>query len=243
VAELKQLNMPQHKSRRLSVNVDKAYLPHLSTADLRNNSATATTVETTPNPEAWRRLYDEYIHSPSETADSLSFAPLLPSAASHIHPTYDHLSHGLEPFTSPDCAGVIADFLDHYHFPTRQCDIQILRIGIIPTKDLPNINPDGLSQFFIIEWREGGETDVVAIFKVKPPDDLCNVLLHHTPYPPQESGGDQRPFYSWYISDILHLRDLFTVAQHTLKLFSSDESPNLMLRFFQEESTTCSPEE
>jgi hypothetical protein len=177
--------------------------------------------------------------------ENASFSLPFPPIGNHIHPTYDHLSRALEAFTSPHCADAIADFLDHCYFSPKACDITLLRIGIIPTKGLPNVNDDGQSQFLLIEWREGEDMDVVAIFKAEPPDDLCNALLHYTRCPPQSGTEEPPSSYSWYVSNFTHLRDIMLVAQHALRIFSSDKSqgPNLMLRFFQESSTTCSPEE
>jgi hypothetical protein len=163
-----------------------------------------------------------------------------------LYPSYFQVASELRRHTSPQASEAIADFLANY-FLSKPTRITGLRTGLIPTKGLANIGDDNQTEYLIVEWREGDDTDAVAIFKSRAPEYLCNAIFHYAicPWQPREDHW-QRSSYTWFVSDLAHLQDLLVVAQHVLRLFPSDEThgPNLMQRFFQDDNNPgCSPEE
>jgi hypothetical protein len=238
----------QNDGKDPDANNDPSYSSRISGLTGREVFSGDATYDTHLSPEMWQSMFTEYLNLPKEArTESLPLDLTAFDPVEHpIHPTYLQLSRALEIYTSPQSADVIADFLDHVYFSSKQSNITLLRTGIIPTKGLPKVNENGQSQFLLVEWREGDGIDVFAIFKADATNQACNCLFHYSPSPHQMSGiNPQKSSYSWYISDFSCLRDIFLVAQHALRRFPSDENqgPNLMQRFFQENSPTCSSEE
>jgi hypothetical protein len=199
--------------------------------------------------EIFQQTWLDYINFPNTSTDLYPFT-LTQSTENLddvIHPTYLQITRALD-LCNPVVhhAEDIAGFL-HTYFTSRFIRITGLRTGIIPTNGLININDDGEWTFLIVEWREGSDTDVAAIFKTGTTEFSCNALFHYGICPWQPHGSHwKRSSYTWYVSDVIQLRALFVVAQHALRLFPAADrhSPNLMQRFFQnEDSPSCSPEE
>lgn len=233
-----------------SANCDSMYDPVSITFLIsRNEKNPASVITIPPSPIAWEASLAEYIDL-SQTSSELTLFGLISSFDSSQDPIflnsgYTKVTTALLRYTSLQAAEPIADFLDVY-FSSKLTWITGLRTGLIPTKSLPDINEDGQVEFLIIEWREGDDTDVVAIFKSEAPEYLCNALFHYAICPWQSREGNSQSSYAWYVSDLVHLRDLFVTAQHALRLLPSEESrgPNLMQRFFQDDTNPiCSPEE
>jgi hypothetical protein len=102
----------------------------------------------------------------------LRIGECLPSSgvASSEAPSYDAILGVISVHTAHGVAVVITQFLQR-HYLSRKNRITGLRAGTIP-----GLTPDD-RECPIVEWREGNETDVIAIFKVDA-QSRCSCLLH-----------------------------------------------------------------
>jgi len=95
----------------------------------------------------------------------------------------------------------------------------------------------------VIEWREGYDTEVLAIFKIEPQTARCCCLMHYG-----EGIGWydrkrwRRSLLTWQIGEVDDLKELLVVAQHILGMLHWSDTDILNL-YFQDSPTDCSDEE
>lgn len=121
--------------------------------------------------------------------------------------------------------GPIADYIDRY-FRSTSRPITGFRAGVVKLFNDEKVWP-------IVEWREGPDTDVMAIFKVMGPDTPCGCLMHYGNG--IEWGVRKRwreSLLEWQVAAIADLCDLFMVAQHILGIlhWSNEDIVNLYLK-------------
>lgn len=95
----------------------------------------------------------------------------------------------------------------------------------------------------VIEWREGYDTEVLAIFKIEVQTARGCCLMHY---------GDgigwhdrkrwRRSVLTWQIGEVDDLKELLVVAQHMLGMLHWSDTDILNL-YFQDSPTDCSDEE
>src|SRR5271154_6061405 len=84
----------------------------------------------------------------------------------------------------------------------------------------------------VIEWREGIETEAMAIFLVDNEGTVCSWLMHYG-YGTNASEGGGRwrsTSISWCVGEIVHLKSLFEAAQHLLGILQWE--PEDILDFY-----------
>jgi hypothetical protein len=107
-----------------------------------------------------------------------------------------------------DVALSIADGLQ------RHCHSTMARITGLKATVVYQLG-DGGASWPVVEWREGDETDVVAIFKVEDATTPCGYLMHRGVGCWRTDGRRWRQsFLAWLVSNIAHLKELFQAAQH-----------------------------
>lgn len=121
--------------------------------------------------------------------------------------------------------GQIADYIERY-FRSIPRPITGFRAGVVRLFNDEKVWP-------VVEWREGRDIDVLAIFKVMGPDIPCGCLMHYGNG--IEWGVRKRWRESslvWQVAAIVDLCDLFMVAQHTLGIlhWSNEDITNLYLK-------------
>jgi hypothetical protein len=121
--------------------------------------------------------------------------------------------------------GPIADYLERY-FRSTPSPITGFRAGVVKLFNDEKVWP-------IVEWREGHDTDVLAIFKFMGPGTPCGCLMHYGNG--IEWGVRKRWRESslmWQVAAIVDLCDLFMVAQHILGIlhWSNEDIANLYLK-------------
>ena len=86
--------------------------------------------------------------------------------------------------------------------------------------------------FPVIEWREGMDTEVMAIFLLDDQGTVCSWLMHYG-YGTNTSGDGGRwrsTSISWCVGEIMHLKSLFEAAQHLLGILQW--KPEDILNFY-----------
>lgn len=121
--------------------------------------------------------------------------------------------------------GPIADYLERY-FRSTPRPITGFRAGVVKLFNDEKVWP-------IVEWREGRDIDVLAIFKVMGSDAPCGCLMHYGNG--IEWGVRKRWRESslvWQVTAIVDLCDLFMVVQHILGIlhWSNEDIANLYLK-------------
>jgi hypothetical protein len=94
----------------------------------------------------------------------------------------------------------------------------------------------------MIEWREGQDVDVLAFWKIPEGGGPCNFLMHAgVGFCLPNSRHWDRASIKWSVSDIAHLKELLSAAQHILGLlqWSHDDLKRLCL----ENSKACTTDE
>jgi hypothetical protein len=95
----------------------------------------------------------------------------------------------------------------------------------------------------VIEWREGYDTEVLAIFKIEPQTARCCCLMH---YGEGIGWHDRkrwrRSLLTWQIGEVDDLKELLVVVQHILGMLHWSDTDILNL-YFQDSPTDCSDEE
>ena len=84
----------------------------------------------------------------------------------------------------------------------------------------------------MIEWREGQDVDVLAFCKVPEEGGPCSLLMHAgVGYCPPNTRNWDRASIRWSVSDIAHLKELLSTAQHILGMlqWSDDDLKRLCL--------------
>lgn len=110
--------------------------------------------------------------------------------------------------TTPDIALSITDGLLR-HIESTLAPITGLKVTVVY-----QFGNEGTS-WPVVEWREGDETDVVAIFKVEDATTPCSYLMHRG-VGCWKTGSRRwsQSFLAWFVSSISHLKELFQAAQH-----------------------------
>lgn len=110
--------------------------------------------------------------------------------------------------TTPDVAFSITDGLQR-HYESTLAPITGLKVTVVY-----QFGDEGTS-WPVVEWRQGDETDVVAIFKVEDATTPCSYLMHRGVGCWRTDGRRWRQsFLDWFVSSISHLKELFQAAQH-----------------------------
>ena len=84
----------------------------------------------------------------------------------------------------------------------------------------------------MIEWREGQDVDVLAFWKIPEEGGPCSLLMHAgVGFCLPNSRHWDRASIRWSVSDIAHLKELLSAAQHILGLlqWSHDDLKRLCL--------------
>jgi len=85
----------------------------------------------------------------------------------------------------------------------------------------------------VIEWREGTNTEVMAIFLLDDEGTVCSWLMHRgsgANEPTDDGARWKSTCISWCVGDIKHLRSLFEAAQHLLGILQW--KPEDILNFY-----------
>ena len=84
----------------------------------------------------------------------------------------------------------------------------------------------------VIEWREGTDTETMAIFLLNDEGTVCSWLMHYGyGTNASEDGGRWRSTsISWCVGEIVHLKSLFEAAQHLLGILQW--APEDILNFY-----------
>ena len=129
----------------------------------------------------------------------------------------------------------IVQYLESY-FKLRLCRVTGFRAGGVRLLNDENVWP-------VVEWREGTETDVLAIFKVMGQSAPCMCLTHYGEgIVWQDRKRWRESQLTWQIAGIEDLCDLLVIAQHILGMlhWSEHDSANLHLKGY---SDNCSAQQ
>lgn len=138
-------------------------------------------------------------------------------------------------YLDPELVGPITEHLQRY-FHSQTGRITGFRAGIVRLLNDDKIWP-------VVEWREGLDTDVLAIFKVMGSDAPCGCLMHYGDgIVWQDRKRWRRSFITWQVAEMGDLGDLFAVVQHILGMlhWSNEDIVNL---YFKDSPIDCSDEQ
>jgi hypothetical protein len=141
-----------------------------------------------------------------------------------IRPDTATIAETLEMCLSPEIADPVKNHLQTY-FGVSGTHITGLRASSVKL-------PNNEESWPVVEWREGLETDVLAVYKVIAQGGPCGYLLHYgTGSGWLDRKRWRRSFLSWQVANINDLRDLFVVVQHVLGMlhWSAGGVPSLFL--------------
>jgi hypothetical protein len=148
-------------------------------------------------------------HPDMQTTDlaSPNYEPNLTTIARVISSVATH-------FTLP-----ISRLLDNYYQsrgPTRITGLRASSVNLFNGQSNP---------WPVVEWIEGADTDVTAIFKTDH-RALCSYILHFGVGSRWEAEGRHWELSSltWVVPEVDHLRELFTAAQRILGLVSLSDT-------------------
>jgi hypothetical protein len=96
----------------------------------------------------------------------------------------------------------------------------------------------------LLKWREGDDTDVMAIFKVESQQVPCSCLLHYGVGRCFQTNGNRwkQSSVAWVAASIDHLLELFVAACHITDVSQGSE-PQFVRHFVENSSEGCSKEE
>jgi hypothetical protein len=96
----------------------------------------------------------------------------------------------------------------------------------------------------LLKWREGDDTDVMAIFKVESQQVPCSCLLHYGVGRCFQTNGNRwkKSSVAWVAASIDHLLELFVAACHITDASQGSE-PQFVRRLVENSSDGCSKEE
>ena len=109
--------------------------------------------------------------------------------------------------TTPELASPIAD---HLHRHIASGPIQGIRVGLI--RPITH----GYDPWPLVTWREGNDTDVMAIFKVQSPVEPASFLMHYGVGRCWGEDGKRwmQSHIAWAVVDMEHMAELFVAASH-----------------------------
>ena len=109
-----------------------------------------------------------------------------------------------------EIAGPILEFLERHH-ANRPSPISGLRAGIV------HLNRANYTDFPLVQWQEGLETEVMALFVVAE-DGCCNSLLHYGEGITWQQDGKRwrREWLEWNVFDLTQLKSLFAAVKKLL---------------------------
>ena len=137
--------------------------------------------------------------SPHREPSLITIAQVISSVAAH--------------FTMP-----IARLLESYYRSQSSTTISGLRASSV------NLFNEQISPWPVVEWIEGADIYVTAVFKTDHPT-LCYILHFGVGSRWEVEGRHWRQSsLAWVVADVDHLRDLFTAAQRILGLVSLSDA-------------------
>jgi hypothetical protein len=110
----------------------------------------------------------------------------------------------------PEIANPILEFLERHH-ASRGAQITGLRACLV------HLDRESYSVFPVVQWKEGFETDVMALFSVAE-DGCCNSLMHYGEGNTWQQDGTRwhRATLHWSVFDFTQLKRLFAAAKQLL---------------------------
>jgi hypothetical protein len=137
--------------------------------------------------------------------------------------------------TTPELASPIAD---HLHRHIASGPIQGIRVGVI--RPITH----GYDPWPLVTWREGNDTDVMAIFKVQSPLEPASFLMHYGVGRCCGEDGKRwkQSHIAWAVVDMEHMAELFVAASHVSGFGQTSRGESV--RVLDERSPkTCSRDE
>ena len=84
----------------------------------------------------------------------------------------------------------------------------------------------------LLEWKDQGGINGLAIFDIDKESDGCSYLVHYAPPAIPNFRGEETekmPALAWNVANLSSLKTLFQVTQHALGILQMPESDALVL--------------
>jgi hypothetical protein len=124
---------------------------------------------------------------------------------------FQEIVNTLRRHVNPSRAVSIAD---HLHSYFRSKDIHITGLCARPV-ELFGEDQDPISE---VEWQEGDDSDVLALFRVPNDAGPCSYLMHVNMRRKLPHQPGNHAHLDWSVSNTAHFKDLFKAAKHKLGL-------------------------
>jgi hypothetical protein len=121
-----------------------------------------------------------------------------------------HLNALLVAKMRPNEVNSILDYLTEHHADTSAESVQVAMINPFATEIYKH------STWPVLTWREDGNVDVMAIFKVRREGEPCSVLLHYGIQGEFDINYGRRGWedevVGWYVREINDIPELFVAS-------------------------------